>query len=345
MSLVNRKSVVRIIISVGIAGLLVGLLLKLGDPGLIVDYIRTSNLRYVLLGFLFFALGYLARGERLLQFKALQGVKQSDLLPIVALYRFFNLLLPARTGDVILVVLLKKYSEIYVGSSLGILILTRIYDLSALALSFSIGMIWIGLQGRSSGTTRLFIFSLILGILTLVLGLIIRRIWRVLQILLKRILQKFHWNKKAWARAILDAAKEVDVVLQSSRSKTFLVRLFLASFVIWGSLFATYWSLLRSMEFSQYNFPQTVVGSTAASLSNALPVNSFGSLGTLEIGWTAGFSFIGMTLEESVASGFAIHFWLILFTSIWAIISYQYLSVRSRNSEPAEKPESPTKRK
>ncbi len=342
---IGKNKFIQIVISIVIAGLLVGWLLKLGPPELIIEYIRSANLGYVLFGFIFFTFGYFARGVRFLQFKALEKVDHNELLPIIALYRFFNLLLPARTGDVTLVMLLRKYSKVYVGSSLGILIVTRIYDLSALALSFSIGMIWVGLQERASRTTRLFIFGLSLGILTLGLGLIIRRIWRVLQILLERILQKIHWNEKAWAQAILNAAKEVDVVLQSSRSKTFLVRLFLASFAIWGSLFGTYWYLMRSMGFSQYSFPQVVVGSTAASLSNALPVNSFGSLGTLEIGWTAGFSFVGMTLEESVASGFAIHLWLILFTSIWALISYQHLSSRSQISDSAEKPESSTKRK
>jgi hypothetical protein len=49
----------------------------------------------------------------------------------------------------------------------------------------------------------------------------------------------------------------------------------------------------------------------------------------MQLGWTAGFSALGMSIEEGIASGFAINIFLLIFSSILAIISFIVLFRRS----------------
>jgi uncharacterized membrane protein YbhN (UPF0104 family) len=95
---------------------------------------------------------------------------------------------------------------------------------------------------------------------------------------------------------------------------------------MWLTLFATFSILLRAMGILEFNYVEVMIGSTGAALSNALPVNAIGSIGTLELGWTAGYSLLGMPVEEGVASGFAIHIWSLLFSALWAVVGYVFLA-------------------
>jgi uncharacterized membrane protein YbhN (UPF0104 family) len=54
-------------------------------------------------------------------------------------------------------------------------------------------------------------------------------------------------------------------------------------------------------------FLNTVVGSTFAVLSKAIPFISVGGLGAHEAGWTAGFMLVGLHKTLAISSGFAVN--------------------------------------
>ena len=65
-----------------------------------------------------------------------------------------------------------------------------------------------------------------------------------------------------------------------------------------------------------------LIGATGAVLTNTLPVNSFGSFGTLEAGWTGGFLLVGMPLQEAIITGFGSHLIMLLCAAVIAVMCW-----------------------
>ena len=90
-----------------------------------------------------------------------------------------------------------------------------------------------------------------------------------------------------------------------------------AYFVLW----ALAWFLLAAMG-HRWPAANVVAGSAAASLSNLLPVNVIGNLGTLEAGWTAAFTALGVPVSVAAATGLASHIWALIFAAIFGAIAW-----------------------
>ncbi|MFN2508586.1 MAG: hypothetical protein ABR589_07420, partial [Chthoniobacterales bacterium] len=75
-------------------------------------------------------------------------------------------------------------------------------------------------------------------------------------------------------------------------------------------------------------YVETIVGSTIASLSHVLPVNAFGSFGSLEAGWTLGFSLIGFGPRTVLAVAFVAHVLLMVFLIATALLSWVWLQLK-----------------
>jgi uncharacterized membrane protein YbhN (UPF0104 family) len=79
-----------------------------------------------------------------------------------------------------------------------------------------------------------------------------------------------------------------------------------------------------------FRWPPTwvVAGSSAASLSNLLPFNLVGNFGTLEAGWTAAFSALGIPPETAAATGLASHLWALFFAAIYGGLGWIILPAK-----------------
>jgi uncharacterized membrane protein YbhN (UPF0104 family) len=70
-------------------------------------------------------------------------------------------------------------------------------------------------------------------------------------------------------------------------------------------------------------FWQLILGSTAAIITNVLPINGVGSFGPFEGGWAVGFVLVGFSRELALQSGFFVHIMalfnaFVLFGAAWA---------------------------
>ena len=74
---------------------------------------------------------------------------------------------------------------------------------------------------------------------------------------------------------------------------------------------------------------EVVAGSAAASLSNVLPVNVIGNLGTLEAGWTAAFTALGVPVSVAAATGLASHLWALLFAAVYGAVAWLVITRRN----------------
>jgi len=70
---------------------------------------------------------------------------------------------------------------------------------------------------------------------------------------------------------------------------------------------------------SFYNF---ILGSTLATISEAIPINGIGSFGLFEAGWAFGFAFMNYELKNSFISGFGVNITIFIFTVVMLTISF-----------------------
>ena len=75
---------------------------------------------------------------------------------------------------------------------------------------------------------------------------------------------------------------------------------------------------------------ETLAGATGAVISNVLPINSFGSFGTLEAGWTGGFVLVGMSGQDAITTAFGSHIITFVASAFFVIISSSIVKIFQR---------------
>jgi uncharacterized membrane protein YbhN (UPF0104 family) len=76
-----------------------------------------------------------------------------------------------------------------------------------------------------------------------------------------------------------------------------------------------------------------IIANAVASLTNIIPINSFGSFGTLELGWAGALLLYGVPKEIAISSGFSFHILAFSFTISLGLISI-FLMKRKFNINP-----------
>jgi hypothetical protein len=319
------ESVSQLIVTILITLILIGAIIYWVKPANILQLIRFSDLEWVFFALMLYIVVFILRAVRYLQFQDLANISLGKFLPIVSLHSFFTSILPFRSGEVTLIYLLRKYHGTEVGTAAGVLLLVRMYDFVALAL-FLTGALLSLLINRIVGGTWLIFITFIFGVLILVLSLTATFWWSSMVSNIHRIIVRMGLGDRKWIRAVFTWASEVGDVLKKSSNISHSIRLILTSLLVWLMVYCVYWVLLRAMGISNFTFNEVIVATTGAALSNALPFNLIGGFGTTELGWMAGFSALGVAVIEGVATGFALHIWVLLFSMTVAIGSFLWLT-------------------
>jgi uncharacterized membrane protein YbhN (UPF0104 family) len=71
---------------------------------------------------------------------------------------------------------------------------------------------------------------------------------------------------------------------------------------------------------------EVAAGASIAAVANLLPLNLFANLGTLEAGWTAAFTALGIPLQTAAATGLAAHIWGLVFAAVYGTVAWGILA-------------------
>ncbi|KPK93442.1 MAG: hypothetical protein AMJ88_07825 [Anaerolineae bacterium SM23_ 63] len=320
------ESASQLIIAILITIVLISALVYWVKPMTILQLIRFSDLELVFLALLMYVIVFTLRVVRFHQFQDLANISFWKFLPIVSLHSFFTSILPFRSGEVALIYLLRKYHGKEVGTGVGVLLLVRMYDFVALALCLT-GALVPQLISRAVDDTWLIFITIIFGVMILALSLTAASWWNSMVSIVHLIVVRIGLGERKWIKIVFNWATEVGSVLEKSSNLSRSIRLILTSVLVWLMIYCVFWTLLRSMGMSTFAFNEVIVATTGAALTNALPVNLIGGFGTVELGWMAGFSALGVAAVEGVATGFALHIWVLMFSMFLAIGSYLWLTI------------------
>jgi uncharacterized protein (TIRG00374 family) len=227
------------------------------------------------------------------------------------------LFVPARTGELALPLLLARTTGRSFTAGVGTLLAARALDLATLG-------IWSGaavLAVRGFREPLAIVVSLALFLPSLLLPFTVAMADRFAV----RCFGSRGMRGRRWALRVRRVRRELDELLRRPLRLSAAV---VISVVMWGLQWAVAWILLVAMGHRWP--PATVVaGSAAAAVANLLPFNLVGNLGTLEAGWTAAFTALGVPLQVAAATGVAAHLWGLIFAALFGLLAWAALAVWS----------------
>jgi len=269
-----------------------------------------GNLSWQLVGAAFgmYALSYVGRGLRLAVL--LPGhAPLARLVSISARHNLLNLVLPLRSGEASLPLMLKGEVGRPLAEGTAALLIARILDLGAVA-----AWLLVGLSASTAVADRSLALPAGSLLATLLVGLLAVRPLSALAA------RHFHESDGRITGFIGRTAGHLaDLPLQ---------RLALAaavSLMTWLLTYGACFALLTDMgsptgtvgpALAGVSFVDSLVGSTALHLVGILPINTLAGIGPWEAGWTAGYVLVGVEETAALASAVVSHGAILAFVSL-----------------------------
>lgn len=271
----------------------------------------------------------LTQGLRAWRFQVLLETKGCQatwrLSCIVMVHQLGNHLLPFRLGELTFPFLCQRHADIPVAKASSALIQARIQEFYVLGCLFVVAL-FCQLQGTETIPTGRLAG---IGMGVLLLGLLTEiRLPQVLRLAAKglaRFPMPRSLSGERFSSANLSQILE-KIALASAQKVAWRTRLLglLLTSLVWIGMFGLFHATMRSLGHAVHP-AQTVLGSSFANLSQLLPINTFGSLGSLEAGWTLGFSLVGIAADRALASALVLHSLVIFLLLAFGSLGYLWL--------------------
>ena len=284
----------------------------------VADTLSALEWPLVGLSLLVYAASYVGRGLRLQALlPGAAGLVHAT--SISARHIFLAVILPFRMGEAALPLMLVRECGRPLVESASMLGVMRVLDLLAVAVSLMLGLAFsTGLGGAPAGApgtpgdagqvaTR---GGIALAVLVLAL-LLMRPVCRALAPLSRSV------HKPV---ALLGRLAESVTLLSAGQ----LARSVLITQLTWMCTYGACWILLRAMTAppalgaatADVSFAESLVGTTGLHLSAVMPISPVASIGTWELGWTAGYTIVGLPAAEAASSAIVSHVVIFAFIAL-----------------------------
>ena len=237
----------------------------------------------------------------------------------VNIHFFLNKILPARTGELSLPILFKKFCNVPLTDGFGALLLFRFLDLFSVISLFAVSLIFVDTESLNSPLV------IVISVSVLLLMLIF---WSKLTLSIrisKALVARINHKKLDKIRAKTEKLLDHILAYKQTKKSTFLASILALSVANWLLTYLFFYAIILAFHL-EYSFIQVIFASTISNFTFILPFSTFGSFGTFEAGWAIGFMLLGMTLEMAVPIGLFTNVFGLLINGVLASLGYFYLS-------------------
>ena len=312
--------------AVAITIVLVAILLSQIQIGDVITTIAGIDPLYLIAGFVLYTCSYFFRA---LRFYVLlnKEVRLRDLFNIVCVHNMVNNILPARTGELSYIYLLKKLHNKKAGEGIATLVVVRVSDFIAISALFFVSCLLMArdLPGIVITVIWTIAFSLVLVISVSVVSVYFgEKITKIVE----KINIRLNLDKFRIIQFLANKGVEVKESFRRMQSKKVVFCCLLLSVPIWSSMYAMVYVLLNGMGLNLIIW-LVIVGMTLLMLLNFLPVQGIGKFGTYEGAWAVIFIPLGLSKEIAITSGFSVHIITIVFFMILGCYAMFMLKFRT----------------
>ena len=239
----------------------------------------------------------------------------TSLFALAAAHNLYSNVLPARTGDISIVYLAKKYLDIDTSKGMASLILARAFDFIVLGLLSTVFLTW---QSDSAQTTGrailpwavLFVACPVLGLLLIMVYGKTTATWLEDRMTSSAFLHDKNFCRKATLLLVQSMRQ-----LSKRKSVSFYTKCFGLSLILMlmrASMLSVF--LVYAVHPVPLEAAFLVGFCTLVFLS--LPIQSFLGLGTFEGGWVLGYAMTGLPLEDGLVTALNAHLLLLLYLGL-----------------------------
>lgn len=298
--------------------LLVYILVKEAGFSNILSTLGTLPLSTLLLTLVLYVGIYLLR---LLRFQVLLSKKIPfpSFFSIICVHNLANVVLPARTGELSYLYLLKKKYGVKGSESLATLTIARLGDLLSILLFFSLGVFFVQNLPATVHIVLQYFTAFMLSCLAVLTFLILFK-YKV-KVLFEHCLTWLCMEKIPFIVKLQHAIGDTLDFIKEKRTAHRLLLALLFSLLQWLLMYAFTYTLVRALGMPA-SFPQVLVGSSLALVATILPVQGIMGFGTTEGIWTIVFLALGFEKTATIAAGFGVHVVSLLFSlllGLWGI--------------------------
>jgi len=286
----------------------VALLLSQVSVAAIARLLAGASLPWLVWGALLLLGSNVCRAFRLAALFAARPAAVSRLFGVACALSMFNNALPARSGEVTFLYMMRELIGVPVGEAGAVLVVARIFDYLAVATLFvsSALLSLSSLRAQALWATLAVAAFLLLTVAALALlpclgQAVLGWLQRVCELSLAQ-----PNGRAVLLGPLVRVAESATRALTITRSLPTYGLTALWLLLAWSGTFGWFWAFLTAT--GVHAGPQeVVVGATFAVLSKAMPFLSIGGFGAHEAGWTVGFMLVGFDKELAIASGFAVN--------------------------------------
>lgn len=269
----------------------------------VVATIAGVNPLYLVAGFLLYSCSYFFRA---LRFHILlnREVELRTLLPIVCVHNMVNSLLPARTGELSYVYLLKKVDGRTTGEGIATLVVARVFDCIAIAVLFLCSLSLISDLPNFIRDSLIMVVFAVFALVIVLGGLLYSG--RSFLVAIHPLFQTSIMKKIGLRDFLLRKSDEIVDALGHVATTKSTSKVFILTLLIWVSNYVVMYLLISGMNIA-LPLQVTILGGTFILLTTVLPIQGVGGFGTTESVWTLVFVPLGMSFDSALVSGFSYH--------------------------------------
>lgn len=308
------------ILAILITIILVGILFTQISLSDVLSTLLSIDPVFILAGFVVYIGIYVLRAWR---FHILlnKEVSVTDLFSIGCVHNMLNNLLPARSGELSYVYLLKSEHDKTTGEGLGTLIIARIFDFIIITIFFLLLFLFMG-NLAPGFMVLVFLGIFFLGTMVVLLlallfygNAILRRF--------KRFSARLDFKKFQLGSYITKKSEETLSCFETYKAGTINKHLsvILLSVGIWIFSYLNFYLIACSMNIDLGYIP-VLFASSFAVFSTVLPIQGIGGFGTMEGGWALGFIAVGTPKDIAINTGFGFHLVMLAYTVFLGVFGY-----------------------
>jgi uncharacterized protein (TIRG00374 family) len=265
---------------------------------------------------------------------ASKDIRFIDMFLVSLIRNAFNMVLPARTGELSYVYVLKRKFKIPIGIGVSTLMIGLIFDLIIVFSMIVIAIIIVGLNRYDISSTAVIIIAIALLAASLVLLFFLSKFVGLFVKLCNWLLRKYNkLNSSKVFMWIYDKLVETNDNIKVIQKRKVYWKVYLLSVATRIMKFTSYYFLIyATMQpmgyvLSDLSYWVIFLATVAAELSAVLPTHALAGFGTYEGAFALAFIALGFSKELSIIVGFNYHIYNLLFTISWGIIAMIIISL------------------
>jgi glycosyltransferase 2 family protein len=271
-----------------------------------------------------------------------KNVNMGDLFMVTLIRNGLNMVLPARTGEISYVYVLKKKFNLPVEIGVSTLVLILIFDLVMVFSLIVIAIIIVGINKYAISSALIIVISVALLAVALIILFFLPKIIGFILKLLNRLLLRYRIGKNKAIQFIYKKLVDINVNIIIIQKRRVYWKVYLISLVIRVLKFVSYYFIILAImkpmgySFANLSFWVIFLGTVVAEISAVLPTHALAGFGTYEGAFALSFVILGFTKEMSIIVGFNYHLIILLFSVSLSILAMIILSMpfyRVRNVE------------